>query len=78
MTFSGHFAEDEVSAETRVRMARGHRQGAFMRNVKHPLYQEMVAQGLTVTKLAERLGVTKGAVSPALNPDNNADFWPGS
>jgi len=35
----------------------------------------MAAQGLTVTKLAERLGVTKGAVSRALNPDNNIETF---
>jgi transcriptional regulator with XRE-family HTH domain len=35
----------------------------------------MTAQDLTVTKLAERLGVTKGAVSRALNPDNDIEAF---
>jgi len=73
MTFSGHLSEATLTAEARRRLARGHRQAVFMQAVKSPIYQEMVAQGLTVTKLAERLGVTKGAVSRALNPDNNIE-----
>jgi transcriptional regulator with XRE-family HTH domain len=75
MTFSGRFAEDTLTADARVRLSRGQRQTAFMRAVKYPLYHEMAAQGLTVTKLAERLGVTKGAVSRALNPDNNIETF---
>src|SRR5271163_3045715 len=75
MTFSGRLAERDRSNDTRDRLARGRRQAAFMREVKQPLYQEMAAQGLTVTKLAERLGVTKGAVSRALNPDNNIEAF---
>ena len=75
MTFSGRFAEDTLATDARVRLSRGQRQTAFMRAVKYPLYQEMAAQGLTVTKLAERLGVTKGAVSRALNPDNNIEAF---
>ena len=75
MTFSGRFAEDTLPAEVRGRLSRGQRQTAFMRALKYPLYQEMAAQGLTVTKLAERLGVTKGAVSRALNPDNNIEAF---
>jgi DNA-binding phage protein len=75
MTFSGRFAEDDLPIAARDRLARGRRQAAFMREVKQPLYQEMAAQGLTVTKLAERLGVTKGAVSRALNPDNNIEAF---
>ena len=46
-----------------------------MRAVKYPLTQEMAAQGLTVTKLAERLGVTKGAVGRAPSPDNNIEAF---
>jgi DNA-binding phage protein len=75
MTFSGRFAEDTLPAAARDRLSRGQRQTAFMRALKFPLYQEMAAQGLTVTKLAERLGVTKGAVSRALNPDNNIEAF---
>ena|SRR5665213_3051312 len=75
MTFSGRFSESGLTAEARDRLARGQRQAAFMRDVKQPLTQEMAAQGLTVTKLAERLGVTKGAVSRALNPDNNIEAF---
>jgi DNA-binding Xre family transcriptional regulator len=75
MTFSGRFAEDALTTEARVRPSRGQRRTAFMRGVKYPLYQEMAAQRLTVTKLAERLGVTKGAVSRALNPDNNIEAF---
>jgi DNA-binding phage protein len=75
MTFSGRFADDTLPAEARGRLSRGQRQTAFMRAVKYPLYQEIAAQGLTVTKLAERLGVTKGAVSRALNPDNNIEAF---
>jgi DNA-binding Xre family transcriptional regulator len=75
MTFSGRFSEATLAPEARQRLARGQRQAAFMRAVKYPLYQEMTAQGLTVTKLAERLGVTKGAVSRALNPDNNIETF---
>jgi transcriptional regulator with XRE-family HTH domain len=75
MTFSGRFCEDTLTAEARERLARGQRQAAFMQAVKQPLYQEMSAQGLTVTKLAERLGVTKGAVSRALNSDNNIEAF---
>jgi hypothetical protein len=75
MTFSRPFDEHDLPAETRDRLAKGHRQAAFMRAVKQPLYQEMAAQGLTVTKLAARLGVTKGAVSRALNPDNNIEAF---
>jgi transcriptional regulator with XRE-family HTH domain len=46
-----------------------------MREVKQPLRQEMAAQGLTVTTLSERLGVIRGAVSGALNPDNNNEAF---
>jgi len=46
-----------------------------MREVKQPLWREMAAQRLTVSRLPERLGVTKGAVSRALNPDNNIEAF---
>ena len=75
MTFSGRFSEDTMTADARDRLARGLRQAAFMQAVKLPLCQEMAAQRLTVTKLAEMLGVTKGAVSRALNPDNNTEAF---
>jgi DNA-binding Xre family transcriptional regulator len=71
MTFARHSADEALPAPEG--QARAGRQARFLQSLKYPLYQEMAAQGLTVTKLAERLGVTKGAVSRALNPDNNIE-----
>lgn len=72
MSFSRPSAKSD---ESRAALAKGRRQAAFMRGLKQPLLEAMAAQGLTVTKLAERLGVTKGTVSRALNPDNNVEAF---
>lgn len=72
MTFTRHSAKSEEAAAT---LAKGRRQAAFLRGLKQPLLETMAARGLTVTKLADLLGVTKGTVSRALNPDNNVEAF---